>query len=102
MFCGEASFAFEFLEKRNCTLMFGNRPALHTTCVIRGDMQGGAMDASVRTPDRKNYALEGPIDGEEGCKFLLQKLPARKTSSDNAQDTCDARNDGGLEQCLGA
>jgi hypothetical protein len=93
-----AAHAFEFLEKRNCTLTFRGRPALHTTCVIKGGMQGGSIDITIRTPDGKLYALDGPIDGEEGHKFLLQKHPASKTSL--GDHTCYARNDGMLALCL--
>jgi hypothetical protein len=100
--CGKASFAYEFLEKRDCTLDFGNKPPVHTTCVIRGGMQGGTIDVSVRTPDGKTYTLEGRIDGEEGHKYLLQKHAARKSSAEDAQDSCYARNDGRLTLCLGS
>src|ERR1700730_3230231 len=48
--CGEGSFGFEFLEKRDCTLTFKARPPLHTTCVIQGGIQGGSLDVSIRTP----------------------------------------------------
>jgi|SRR5271155_3246566 len=65
-------YALEFLEKRECTVESLTRPPVHTTCIIDGGMQGGTIDVSVRTPDGEKYALEGPIDGEEGVKFLLQ------------------------------
>lgn len=93
--CSGDAAAFEFLEKRDCTLTFPNRPGLHTTCLVKGGMQGGVIDVSVSTVDGKTYALAGPIDGEEGHQFLLQNKPAKKRSGN-----CYARNDGKLEICL--
>lgn len=91
-----AAAAMEFLEKRNCTLAFATGPRLHTTCTIKGGIQGGTIDVSVSTVDGRTYALAGPIDGEEGKKFLLQNKPAKKMAGN-----CYARNDGRLEICLG-
>jgi hypothetical protein len=62
-------------------------------------MQGGGLDVSVRTPDGHAYSLEGPIDREDGDKFLLQNHEARKLSADDATTTCYARTDGMLEIC---
>jgi hypothetical protein len=65
-------------------------------------MQGGTVDVSIRTPDGKTYALEGPIDGEEGHEFLLQKHPATKRDNHNSEDdNCYARKDGRLTICFG-
>ena len=70
---------------------------MHTTCIIKGGMQGGGLDVSIRIPDGRAYSLEGPIDREDGNKFLLQNHAARKTVSDT--ETCYARIDGKLEIC---
>jgi hypothetical protein len=65
-------------------------------------MQGGTIDVSIRAPDGKRYALEGPIDGDEGHEFLLQKHPAFKRHDENAEDgNCYARKDGKLTLCFG-
>ena|ERR1019366_7977345 len=98
------SFAANFLEKRICLLDFGdNRAPLHTRCIISGRMQGGIIDVSIRTPDGKTYALEGPIDGEEGNKFPFQKRPASNFHN-NAMDesNCYKRVDQKLSICFGA
>lgn len=84
--------AMEFVEKRNCTIA-----TRHTTCIVKGGIQGGTIDVSVSTVEGKTYALAGPIDGEEGEKFLLQNMPAKKLDGN-----CYARNDGKLEICLGS
>jgi hypothetical protein len=93
----------DFLEKRTCTLDFGNnRAPIHTRCVISGGMQGGTIDVSIRTPDGRTYALEGPIDGEKGHKFLLQQHPAFRRHNEMVDDNnCYARKDGRLTMCFG-
>ena len=97
-----AAIAYEFLEKRECTLEFPTRPPVHTTCLIDGGMQGGSIDVSIKTPDGKKYPLEGPIDGEEGSIYLLQHKRAKEVSTeDDPRGTCYARNDGKLTICLG-
>jgi len=99
--CGH-TLAYDFLEKRSCTLEFPKRADIHTTCVVSGGMQGGTIDVSITTPDGKRYSLEGPIDGEEGHKFLLQKSPASITSEEGSEETCYKRNDERLQLCIGA
>jgi hypothetical protein len=92
--------AMDFLEKRECTVDRPSRAPVHTRCVISGGMQGGTIDVSIKTPDGKRYALEGPIDGEEGHKFLLEGHPASKKSKDSEWQ-CYRRNDASLELCIG-
>lgn len=92
--------AMEFLEKRNCTVGKPSRTPIHTQCVISGGIQGGVIDVSIKTPDGKRYTLEGPIDGEEGHKFLLQHRPASKAAEDS-RGQCYIGNDGQLELCIG-
>lgn len=92
------AIARDFMFKESCTLAFKGRAPIHTTCLVTGGLQGGSLDVSIRTLDGKTYALEGPVDGEEGKRYLLQNRPAKKTSS-NDMETCYARNDGLLEIC---
>jgi hypothetical protein len=96
--------AMDFLEKRVCVLDFGNNHApVHTRCVIHGGIQNGTIDVSVRTPDGRTYPLDGPVDGEEGHKYLLQNRPAVHSVDDSAEaGSCYARTDGKLKICLGA
>jgi hypothetical protein len=89
--------AEDFMTKESCTLTFTGKVPLHTTCLIKGGIQDVGVDVSIRTPDGKTYKLDGPIDGEEGHKYLLQNRPATK-SIDGA---CYSRNDGLLEICIG-
>jgi hypothetical protein len=96
------SAAHDFLINRDCSIAVKGRAPLHTICTIQGGMQGGGLDVSIRTPDGHIYSLEGPIDMEGGNKFLLQNHAARKTSSDDAVETCYARTDGILEICATA
>ena len=92
--------AMDFLERRECTIGRPSRAPIHTRCIISGGMQGGVIDVSIKTPDGKRYALEGPIDGEEGHKFLLEHRTASKMSeSDELQ--CYRRTDAQLELCIG-
>jgi hypothetical protein len=91
--------AMDLLEKRECTVGRPSRAPVHTRCVISGGIQGGTIDISIKTPDDKVYALEGPIDGEDGHKFLLEHHPASKgNESDEWQ--CYRRNDAQLELCI--
>jgi hypothetical protein len=92
--------AMDFLEKRECTIGRPTRAPVHTRCVISGGIQGGTIDVSIKTPDGKVYALEGPIDGEQGHKFLLEHYPARK-SDDGPDGQCYRRTDAKLELCIG-
>jgi hypothetical protein len=91
--------AYEFLEKRECTLFSRERPALHTTCIVDGGMQGGTIDVGVKTPDGKMYPIEGPVDGEDGSKYLLQNSPATFRESAPGE-SCFERNDGLFGICL--
>jgi hypothetical protein len=91
--------AMDFLKGQECTMSRPSRALVHTRCVISGGIQGGTIDVSIKTPDDKVYALEGPIDGEEGHKFLLEHHPASKgIESDEWQ--CYRRNDAQLELCI--
>jgi hypothetical protein len=92
--------AMDFLEKRECTLARPARAPVHTRCVISGGMQNGVIDISIKTPDGKRYALEGPIDGGDGDKFLLEHRPASK-GDDSDEWQCYRRTDEKLELCLG-
>jgi hypothetical protein len=96
---GTAVHAVDFIVTRECTIAHEGKAPIHTTCVIKGGEQDGGLDVSVRIPDGHTYSLDGPIDGEGGNKFLLQNHPAKKTSLDDAEETCYARNDGKLEIC---
>ena len=96
---GAQANANDYLLKQKCTLSFKGRALLHTTCLIKGGMSDGAIDDSIKTPDGKTYALEGPVDGMDGHKYLLQGHPAKITSIDGGIETCYARNDGALEIC---
>ena len=91
--------AADFLVSRECTIAFKNKAPIHTNCIIKGGEQGGILDVSVLTPDGHIYSLDGPIDGEGGHEFLLQNHRAKKTSLENAGETCYSRNDGNLEIC---
>jgi hypothetical protein len=91
--------ANDFLATRECTVAFKNKAPIHTTCIIKGGEQGGIIDVSIRTPDGRVYSLDGPIDGEGGHEFLLQNHLAKKTSQENAVETCYSRDDGKLEIC---
>jgi hypothetical protein len=97
--CATPSVAYDFLINRECSIAIKGRAPLHTICTIKGGMQGGGLDVSIRTPDGHVYSLEGPIDREGGDKFLLQHHAAKKTSLDDAVETCYARVDGILEIC---
>jgi hypothetical protein len=90
----------DFLEKRECTVARSSRAPVHTRCVISGGMQGGTIDVSIKTPDGKRYALEGPIDGEDGHNFLLEHHPASK-GSQGGEEQCYRRTDAALEICIG-
>ena len=96
------ALAYDFMQKRDCTLETPTRVGVHTTCLIQGGMQGGTIDLSLSTPDGKHYALEGPIDGEDGHVFLLQGGHAKKTVNETTSETCYARNDGKLTICIGS
>jgi hypothetical protein len=98
MILGEVHAA-DFLVARECTVALKNKAPIHTSCIIKGGEQGGIIDVSIRTPDGHIYLLDGPIDGEGGHAFLLQNHPAKKTSPENAAETCYSRNDGILEIC---
>ena len=60
---------------------------------------GGIVDVSIKTPDGTRYSLEGPIDGEEGYRFLLQRRAALKEES-GGRGNCNATTDDQLEICL--
>jgi hypothetical protein len=90
----------DFLERRECSVSRPSRAAVHTRCVISGGIQGGTIDVSIKTPDGKRYALEGPIDGEDGHKFLLEHRPASK-GSESGERQCYQRTDARLELCIG-
>jgi hypothetical protein len=92
--------AMDFLEKRECSLGRPSRAPIHTQCVISGGMQGGTIDVSIKTPDGRQYALEGPIDGETGHKFLLEHRPASR-GNETGEWQCYRRNDAVLELCIG-
>jgi hypothetical protein len=92
--------AMDFLEKRECTVGKSSRAPVHTRCVISGGIQGGTIDVSIKTPDGEQYALEGPIDGEEGHKFMLEHHPANR-SDDGPESQCYRRIDAQLELCIG-
>jgi hypothetical protein len=62
-------------------------------------MQGGTIDISIKTR-MKRYALKGPIDGEDGRKFLLEHRPASK-GSENGERQCYQQTDAVLELCIG-
>jgi hypothetical protein len=91
--------AVDFLAARECTIAPEGKAPVHTTCIIKGGEQGGILDVSIRTPDGHIYLLDGPIDGEGGHKFMLQNHLAKKTSLENAEETCYSRTDGKLEIC---
>jgi hypothetical protein len=91
--------AADFLVTRQCTVAFKNRAPIHTNCIIKGGEQGGILDVSISTPDGNIFSLDGPVDGEGGHEFLLQNHRAKKTSAENAEETCYSRNDGKLEIC---
>jgi hypothetical protein len=92
--------AMDFLEKRECTVGRPSHAPVHTRCVISGGMQAGTIDVSIKTPDGKRHALEGPIDGEEGHKFLLEHHPASK-GNESAEWQCYQRTDAIFELCIG-
>src|SRR4051794_12460412 len=87
--------AMDFMEKRECTLTRPGRAGVHTKCLVTGGMQGGTIDVSIKTPDGKKYALEGPTDSENGGKYLLEGSPATNSGE------CYSRNDRKLSICLG-
>src|SRR5689334_13086142 len=96
----QPTLAYDFLEKRECTLWHGTKRApVHTTCVVSGGMQGGTIDVVIKTPDGIKYPLEGPTEGEHGKTYLLQMTPAITYSS--GDDECYRRRDRKLEICLG-
>jgi hypothetical protein len=90
----------DLLEKRECTVVRPSHAPVHTRCVISGGVQGGTIDVSIKTPDGKRYALEGPIDGEDGHKFLLEHHPASKGSESDEQQ-CYQQTDASFEICIG-
>jgi hypothetical protein len=91
--------AIDFREKRECTVSSPPRAPARTPCVISGGIQGGTIDISIKTVDGNMYALEGPIDGEEGHKFLLDHHSASK-GSESTDWQCYRRNDAQLELCI--
>lgn len=91
--------AVEFLSTRECTITVQHKVPIHANCIIQGGEQGGIIDVSIRTPDGHIYSLDGPIDGEGGHEFMLQNHRAKKTSIENAEETCYSRNDGKLAIC---
>jgi hypothetical protein len=64
-------------------------------------MMGGTIDVELKTPDGKRYTLQGPVDGEEGKKYLLQEAPAHHFLRDTEPSTCYQRDDWQLTICLG-
>ena len=75
------ALAYDFMQKRDCSLETPKGAPVHTTCLVKGGMQGGTIDLSLSTPDGKSYSLEGPIDGEDGHVFLLQKARPPRPST---------------------
>lgn len=91
--------AYEFLEKRECTLQWPARPPVHTTCVVSGGMGQGSIDVSVKTPDGNRYSLFGYLDRVDG--WTLNNKRAVQTSHQLGQiPLCVKTADGAFELCL--
>ena len=91
--------AYEFLEKRECTLQIPTRPAVHTTCVVSGGMSNGSIDVGIKVPDGKKYSLFGYLDKVDG--WVLNNKKAKQTSERVGEfPICVMTNDGAFELCL--
>jgi hypothetical protein len=64
---------------------------------------GAIMSGTTTNDDAWFYAHGGPVDGEEGHKYLLQNRPAVHSVEDSAEaGSCYAKTDGKLKICFGA
>ena len=66
---GQPAVAYDFLEKRECTIEFLNRAPVHTTCVVSGRMMARAKRP--RANDDDEHARNPYKIGFLACSMML-------------------------------